>query len=251
MKGVLKIIALAAMIGVSTAAYAQQKSITITGIPNSYKGKAAMLAIAPSGSQNYAAYSLGTISGASTTFPLSDWTTKNPWNGSGNFSFIILIGETANAIADSQFLYSGQTSAATSLSQKTTSVQWAKFGPLAQQSAQTTKKTADQKSITVTGIPNNYKGKTAMLGMAQSASSQSYTAYSLGAINGASVTFPLVDMATDTPWTGSGNFVFIIIIGETPRAIADKQYIYTGQTAATSGVNKDTTTVQWSQFIVR
>jgi len=63
----------------STAAFAQQKSITIAGVPNTYRGKVAMLALASSpGSSSYTAYSLGTISGASVTFALSDWTTDKP-----------------------------------------------------------------------------------------------------------------------------------------------------------------------------
>jgi len=128
MRNILKIIALAMVIGASTAAYAQQKSITIAGIPNDYRGKIAMLALAPSpGSQSYTAYSLGTISGASVTFPLSDWKTDGPWSGSGNFAFIILIGETAQAIAGKQYLYTGQTAATSSVNSAATTVQWSQF----------------------------------------------------------------------------------------------------------------------------
>jgi hypothetical protein len=246
MKNALKAIALVAMIGVSTAAYAQQKSITITGLPNTYKGKVAMLAITPSaGSENYTAYSLGTLSGASVTFPLSDWTTDKPWNGSGNFAFVILIGESANAIASKQLLYTGGTSATTNVNQRTTTVQWSQFLSVDQQSAA---KDTGPKSITISGIPNTYKGKAAMLGLAPTPGSQNYTAYSLGTINGASVTFPLSDWTTDKPWTGSGDFAFIIIVGDSAQAIANKQYLYTGQTAATSNVSHATTSIQWSQF---
>jgi len=235
-------------IGFSTAAYAQQKSITISGIPNNYRGKVAMLVLAPSvNNQNYTAYSLAAIGGASVTFSLLDWKTDGPWNGSGNFAFSIMVGENTQAIAGSQFLYIGQTAATASVAQTTTTVQWSQFiSSTAQQPAQ---QGGGQKSITISGIPNNYRGKVAMLSMAPSTNSQTYTAYSLATISGASVTFALSDFTTDNPWSGSGNFAFIIIIGENAQAIASKQYLYVGQTAATASVTQTTTTVQWSQFI--
>jgi len=107
----------------------------------------------------------------------------------------------------------------------------------------------DQKSITVSGIPYSYKDKVALLSLYPSANSQSPTASSLWrTITGTSVTFPLMK-EKDSPWSGSGNFVFVITISEDLLALVRGQYLYTGQTVATSSVNQTTTTVQWSQFI--
>ena len=250
MKNILKAIALVVMIGFSTAAYAQQKSITVTGVPNTYRGKTAMLGVAPSvGSQNYAAYSLVIINGASVTFPLSDWTTDKPWAGSGNFAFAVLIGENAQAIAGKQLLYSGQTAAASNISQTTTTIQWSQFIASGQQAQQPAQQQGKQKSITLKGIPGNYRGKTAMLALAPAPNSQSYVAYSLGTISDPkTITFPLSDWTTDNPWGESGNFAFIIIIGETAQAIANSQFLYTGQTKETASVNQNDTTIQWYQF---
>jgi len=233
---------------ISTAAYAQQKSITLAGIPNTYRNKIAMLALAPSpGSSSYTAYSLGTISGASATFALSDWTTDKPWNGSGNFAFIIIIGETAQAIAGKQYLYTGQTAATSSVSQAATTIQWSQFVSAGQQAAP--QQPAAQKSITLKGLPGNYRGKTAMLALTPAPNNQSYVAYSLGTISDPkTITFPLSDWTTDNPWGGSGNFAFIIIIGETAQAIANSQFLYTGQTKETANVNQNDTTIQWYQF---
>ena len=244
-----RIIVFAVMVvGFSTAVYAaDQKSITITGIPSNYRGKTGMLALTPSpNSQNYIAYSLVTITGISATFPLSDWTTDNPWGGNGNYAFVLLIGDTAQAIANKQYLYSAQTAATVNVSQVTTAVQWSQFLFLAQQSApQDTR----QKSITITGIPGNYRGKVGMLALAPSPNSQNYIAYSLVTITGSSATFPLSDWTTDNPWGGNGNYAFVILIGDTAQAIASKQYLYAGQTAATVNVSQVTTAVQWSQFV--
>jgi len=235
----------------STAAYAQQKSITIAGIPNTYRSKIAMLALAPSpGSSSYTAYSLGTISGASATFALSDWTTDKPWNGSGNFAFIIIIGETAQAIAGKQYLYTGQTAATSSVSQAATTIQWSQFVSAGQQATpQSSQQPAAQKSITLKGLPGNYRGKAAMLALTPAPNNQNYVAYSLGTISDPkTITFPLSDWTTDNPWGGSGNFAFIIIIGETAQAIANSQFLYTGQTKETANVNQNDTTIQWYQF---
>ena len=252
MRNVLKVIALAALIGVSTAAYAQQKSITIAGIPNEYRGKTAMLALAPSpGSQSYTAYSLVIINDASVTFPLLDWKTDKSWSGSGNFAFIILIGENAKAIANSQFLFFGSTAATASVSQAATAVQWSQFLSSGQPAQQPAQQQGKQKSITLKGLPGNYRGKTAMLALATAPNSQSYVAYSLGTISDPkTITFPLSDWTTDKPWSGSGDFAFIILIGETAQAIASNQLLYLGSTAATSSVNQDSTTIQWSQFLL-
>jgi len=226
----------------------EQKSITISGIPHNYRNKVAMLSIAPSpNSQNYTAYSLGTISGTSVTFPLSDFKTDKPWGGSGNFAFIILIGESAQAIAGKQYLYVGQTAATSSVNQKTTTIQWSQFLATEQQSAM---HQPVQKSITLRGFPGNYKGMTAMLALAPASNSQNYIAYSLGTISGVTVTFPLSDWTTDNPWVGSGNFVFVILIGENAQAIAKNQYLYTAQTTATTNVSQDETVIQWSQFVL-
>jgi len=206
-----------------------------------------MLALAPSpGSSSYTAYSLGTLSGASVTFPLSDWTTDKPWGGSGNFAFIIIIGETAQAIAGKQYLYTGQTAATSSVSQTTTTIQWSQFVSAEQQTSQ---QPSAQKSITLKGLPGNYKGKTAMLALTPAPNNQNYVAYSLGTISDPkTITFPLSDWTTDNPWGESGNFAFIIIIGETAQAIANSQFLYTGQTKETASVNQNDTTIQWYQF---
>jgi len=233
----------------------EQKSITISGIPGNYRGKVAMLSIAPSpNSQNYTAYSLGTISGNSVTFPLSDFKTDNPWGGSGNFAFIILIGDNAQAIADKQYIYVGQTAATSSVNQNTTTVQWSQFLSTVQQEPQPLKPQPlkpqpVQKSITLKGFPGNYKGKVAMLALAPSANNQNYVAYSLGTISGMTVTFPLSDWTTDKPWVNSGNFVFVILIGDNAQAIANRKYLYTAQTTATTNVSQDETVISWSEFV--
>jgi len=250
----------ALLIGFSTAAYAQ-KSITITGIPSAYNGKIAMLVLAPAvSSQSYIAYSLTVITGASTTFSLSDWATDGPWTGSGNFAFTILIYDNQQAAKENKYTYSGQTASTVSVSYAATTIQWAQFGSGAQQPAQQpapqqpapqqpAAPPAAQKSITVTGIPNTYRGKIGFLALAPSPSSQTYTAYSIATISGSSVTFPLSDWTTDGPWGGSGNFAFAFLIGENTQTLSNKQYLYAGQTAATSSVSQTTTTIQWSQFI--
>jgi len=124
MRNILKVIALAMVIGTSTAAYAQQKSITITGIPTTYRNKIAMLALAPSvNNTNYAAVCLVKISGASTAFPLQDSKTKSPWSGNGNFAFSILIYNDVQAVQNQQYIYFGQTTGTTNVSQTTTTIQ--------------------------------------------------------------------------------------------------------------------------------
>jgi len=129
MKNILKIIAFAAAMGISVAAYASdQRSVTITRIPNIYRGKVGMLALAQEGSQNYTAYSLAAINGATVSFPLLDSTTDSPWTGGGSFVFILLIGENAQAIKNNQYLFSGRTDSAANISQTaTTLVQWSQL----------------------------------------------------------------------------------------------------------------------------
>jgi len=239
------------VIGLSTAAYAQ-KSIVVTGIPNTYKGKTGMLALAPSAnSQNYIAYSLVIIDGPTVKFPLSDWTTDKPWNGGGNFAFVLLIGENAQAISKKQYTFLGQTPALANVKQESTTVPWAQFvgqglgpgpgpGPMEE---------VKQKSITIAGVPNNYKGKTGVLYLAPSANNQNYVAYSTVIINGTSITFPLSDLKNDKPWVDNGNFVFILMIGDNMQAMQKKQYQYIGQTTDTTPVRQDATTIQWSQFV--
>jgi len=236
----------------STAAYAQrsqgrqaqeakQRSITVTGVPANYKGKTGMLYLAPSAnSTTYTAYSLVIVNGASVSFPLSDLTTDKPWTDNGDFAFILMIGENAQAITKKQYLYSGQITDTTSIKQEVTTVQWTSFVSAAD---------AKQRSITVTGVPANYKGKTGMLYLSQSANSTNYTAYSMVIVNGASVSFPLSDLATDKPWTNSGDFAFVLMIGENAQAITKKQYLYSGQTPDTTSIKQEVTTVQWSIFV--
>jgi len=97
-----------------------------------------MLALAPSvNNTNYAAVCLVKISGASTAFPLQDSKTKSPWSGNGNFAFSILIYNDVQAVQNQQYIYFGQTTGTTNVSQTTTTIQWSQFESMAQQPAQT------------------------------------------------------------------------------------------------------------------
>jgi len=227
--------------GVAAAASAQ-KSVTVTGIPGNFRGKIAMLALAPPANPgDYAAYSLVTISGESTQFPLSDWKTDRPWNGAGNFLLTLRLYDNAQAAGKDQFIYSGLTGAPVNVRQAATAVQWGAFAAAA--AAETA-----QKSITITGIPGSQRGRIAMLGLSPP-NSDEYTAYSLVAINGAQVKFPLMDFTTDKPWGGSGDFSFDLLIYDNAQAAQNSQYRLHARISALTTVNDPDTTVQWSRFV--
>jgi len=237
--------------GLTMAAFAQ-KTISIQGIPKSHNGMIGMLALTPPGNnQKYTAYSLVKLESPSTKFPLLDFVTDKPWLGSGNFAVTLLIYDNVEAVKKSQYKFHYQTAAPTGVTQTAINMQWSQFLSMTEQqsAAQPSTQQSVQKSITLKGFPGNYRGKVAMLALAPSPNSQSYVAYSLGTIGGVTVTFPLSDWTTDNPWGGSGNFAFVILIGENAQAIANKQYLYTAQTTATTNVSQNETVIQWSQFI--
>jgi len=107
---------------------------------------------------------------------------------------------------------------------------------------------AVQKSITITGIPSNYKDMIVGFYLAPTANLQSTVALSSGIINGSSVTFNMEDRKTNNPWRGNGDFIFYITIWENLQALEDDQRGYEGNTAGLTKVTQPTTTVQWSQF---
>jgi len=217
--------------GFPAAAFAQQKSIRVTGIPNNYTGKKALLGLCPKEDpQNVIAASIIEISGASVTFPLLS--ADKPWNGNGNFVFRLFIFENEQAFNDNKALYMCFTLEPVNVSQTTTTVQWSQF--------------TTQKFITVTGIPRNYTGKIAVLGLLPKEDTQNIIAYSIIEISGALDTFPLLGTA-DKPWNGNGNFVFGLIIYENVQAYNDQKPLGMGTTLPIN-VSQTITTVQWSQF---
>lgn len=228
------------LLGFSMQVHAQ-KTITVTDIPNSYRGKIGFLALSPANSSNYTAYSMVAINGAQVRFPLSDWTTDKPWNGNGNFTFAFVIYDNAEAAKNEKYTFSGVTVGTTGVNSTNTQVLWSQF-------LKSAGKGVSQKSITVTGIPGNYSGKFGFLALSPAANNSNYTAYSMGTLNGASATFPLYNFVGDEPWDGTGNFFFTLLIADDAQAVAKKQYIFMGQTAATTNVRQASTTVQWAQF---
>ncbi|GBU28343.1 hypothetical protein R84B8_01901 [Treponema sp. R8-4-B8] len=212
-----------------------KKFIAVPGIPSAYKGKYASLYLTSLSDRNYAAYCSTAITGASTTFPLSDWETDTPWNGIGNYIIEIIISEDESMAYS---LYYG-TTALTAVTVTTTVIEWDSFNSAGNIPA---------KSVTIKNIPSAYNGKYASLLLKSSLNDRNYAAHCIKTISGASTTFFLLDFSTENPWNGSGNYIINILISENALSISDPLYI--GNTASTVSIPAAQINVNltWLQF---
>ena len=105
---------------------AQQKKLTVSGIPAAYNGKAALLYLISGG--NHAAWAAATISGGSASCNLLDWVTDQPWNANGNYQVAFLIyNSLQEATANpANSLWTGAT-VSTAVTQANTTVRWSEF----------------------------------------------------------------------------------------------------------------------------
>ena len=100
------------------------KTIVIKGIPATYDGKISALTV-DKGSGTLA-MAIANISGNSVTFRLLDYTTKEPWTGSGNFEFVFLIYENSQAMSNGETLWDGYLQS-WKISEETTTIGWNEF----------------------------------------------------------------------------------------------------------------------------
>ena len=117
MKQILGIIAFVAVIGllmgVAHQAQAQAQGneigrITITNIPAAHNNKVAMLMVQTGSVTRAWSMTMPTITRNSATFNLLDWENNLPTTIGGEiYSVTILIGESMDAISNSQYLYTG------------------------------------------------------------------------------------------------------------------------------------------------
>ena len=126
MKTTTRAVALTALLFVSfvfsQTVSAQQKKITVNGIPSAHNGAFAFLHLSTDGTT--IAWGTATIRSGAASADLKDWVTNQPWNGSGKYSFTFFIYRTEQDFYNqANRTYSGVVVNA-DITRATTTIQW-------------------------------------------------------------------------------------------------------------------------------